>query len=145
VNVAWLDAKFTDFPATDDLGNPVNYAGNRIARAPKLAGTAGLVLEKLPVGGLGLAQVRVEYSRRGEIFFDFRNDPAFRTPPINYVNLSARLDSTDGRWYAYLIGRNITDKRWIEGLAAVPGGAGLLYSTPVNQARSWQLGAGFKF
>ena len=145
LNAAWLDAKFTDFPATDDLGNPVNYDGNRIARAPKLAGTAGLVLEKLPVGGFGLVQVRVEYSRRGEIFFDFKNDPAFRTPPINYVNLSARLDSTDGRWYAYLIGRNITDKRWIEGLAVAPGGAGLLYSTPVNQARSWQLGAGFKF
>jgi len=145
LNAAWLDAKFTDFPATDDLGNPVNYAGNRIARAPKLAGTAGLVLEKLPVGGLGLAQVRVEYTYRGEIFFDFKNDPAFRTPAINYVNLSARLDSSDGRWYAYLSARNLTDKRWIEGLAVVPGGAGLLYSTPVNQARSWQLGAGFKF
>ena len=145
LNAAWLDAKFTDFPATDDFLNPVNYAGNRIARAPRLAGTAGLVAEKLPVGGLGLAQVRVEYSYRGEIFFDFKNDPAFRTPPINSVNLSARLDSSDGRWWAYLIGRNLTDKRWIEGLAAVPGGAGLLYSTPVNQARSWQLGAGFKF
>jgi len=27
----------------------------------------------------------------------------------------------------------------------VPGGAGILYYTPVNQGRSWQLGAGFKF
>jgi len=145
LNAAWLDAKFTDFPANDDLGNPVNYAGKRIARAPKLAGNAGLVLEKLPFGGLGLAQVRVEYTYRGEIFFDFKNEPAFRTPAVNYVNLSARLDSSDGRWYAYLSARNLTDKRWIEGLAVVPGGAGLLYSTPVNQARSWQLGAGFRF
>jgi outer membrane receptor protein involved in Fe transport len=68
-----------------------------------------------------------------------------RTPAIHYVNLSARLDSRSGNWYAYLAARNLTDKRWIEGLAAVPGGAGILYYTPVNQGRSWQLGAGFKF
>ena len=68
-----------------------------------------------------------------------------RTPPINYVNLSARLDSDSGRWYAYLAARNLSNKRWIEGLASVPGDTGLLYYTPVNQGRSWQLGAGFKF
>ena len=145
LNAAWLDATFKDFPATDDLGNPVNYAGNRIARAPKISATTGIVLEKLPVGGIGLGQMRLEYTYRDEIYFDFKNDPVARTPPISYVNLSARLDSSSGRWYAYLAARNITNKRWIEGLAAVPGEAGLLYSTPVNQARSWQLGAGFKF
>ncbi len=145
LNAAWLDATFKDFPATDDNGDPVNYAGNRIARAPRFSGTTGIVLEKLPVGGIGLGQVRLEYTYRGEIYFDFKNDPIFRTPPINYVNLSARLDSASGNWYAYLSGRNLTNKRWIEGMAATPGGAGLLYSTPVNQARSWQVGAGFRF
>ena len=145
LNAAWLDATFKDFPATDDNGDPVNYAGNRIARAPKFSGTTGIVLDKLPVGGIGLGQVRLEYTYRGEIYFDFKNDPIFRTPPINYVNLSARLDSTSGNWYAYLAARNLTNKRWIEGMSATPGGAGLLYSTPVNQARSWQVGAGFKF
>lgn len=145
LNAAWLDATFKDFPATDDLGNPVNYAGNRIARAPKVSGTTGLMLDKLPIGGIGVGQVRLEYTYRDEIFFDFRNDPVARTPSINYVNLSARLDAASGRWYAYLAARNLTDKRWIEGLAAVPGNAGILYSTPVNQGRSWQLGAGFKF
>ena len=145
LNAAWLDATFKDFPATDDLGNPVNYAGNRIARAPKVSGTTGLMLDKLPIGGIGVGQVRLEYTYRDEIFFDFRNDPVARTPSINYVNLSARLDAASGRWYAYLAARNLTDKRWIEGLAAVPGDAGILYSTPVNQGRSWQLGAGFKF
>ena len=145
INAAWLDATFKDFPATDDLGNPVNYAGNRIARAPKLSGTTGIVLDKLPVGGIGLAQVRLEYSYRGEIYFDFKNDPLFRTSAINTVNLSARLDDAKGRWYAYLAARNLTDKRWIEGVSATPGGAGLLYWAGVNQARSWQLGAGFRF
>ncbi|MFN8898664.1 MAG: TonB-dependent receptor domain-containing protein, partial [Pseudomonadota bacterium] len=145
LNGAWLDAEFRDFPATNDLGDPVNYAGNRIARAPKLSATTGIVLDKLPFGGIGLGQVRLEYTYRGEIYFDFRNEPVARTPAINYVNLSARLDSTSGRWYAYLTGRNLADKRWIEGLAVLPGGGGLLYYTPVNQGRSWQLGAGFKF
>ncbi len=145
LNAAWLDAEFRDFPATNALGDPVNYAGNRIARAPKLSATTGIVLDKLPVGGIGLGQVRLEYTYRGEIYFDFMNEPVARTPAINYVNLSARLDSTSGRWYAYLTGRNLADKRWIEGLAALPGGGGLLYYTPVNQGRSWQLGAGFKF
>ena len=145
LNASWLDAVFKDFPATDDFGAPVNYAGNRIARAPKFSATTGVVIDRLPVGGIGLGQMRLEYTYRGEIYFDFKNEPVARTPPIHYLNVSARLDSKDGRWYAYLSGRNLTNKRWIEGLAAVPGGAGLLYSTPVNQARSWLLGAGFKF
>ncbi len=146
LNASWIDAKFKDFPAADDVtGAPVNYAGNRIARAPKTSGTVGLVLERLPVGGIGLAQMRLEYSHRGSIFFDFKNDPIFSAPAISSVNLSARLDSRDGRWYTYLSARNLGDKRWIEGIAAVPGGAGLLYYAPVNQARSWQLGAGLRF
>lgn len=145
LNAAWLDATFKDFPATDDLGNPINYAGNRIARAPKISATTGIVLDKLPVGGIGLGQVRLEYTYRDEIYFDFKNEAVARTPAINYVNLSARLDSDSGRWYAYLAARNLTNKRWIEGLASVPGDTGLLNYTPVNQGRSWQLGAGFKF
>jgi iron complex outermembrane receptor protein len=145
LNAAWLDATFKDFPATDDLGDPVNYAGNRIARAPKLSATTGITFDRLPVGSVGLGQLRLEYTYRDEIYFDFKNAPVARTPAIHYVNLSARLDSRSGNWYAYLAARNLTDKRWIEGLAAVPGGAGILYYTPVNQGRSWQLGAGFKF
>ena len=145
LNAAWLDATFKDFPATDDLGNPINYAGNRIARAPKISATTGIVLDKLPVGGIGLGQVRLEYTYRDEIYFDFKNEAVARTPAINYVNLSARLDSDSGRWYAYLAARNLTNKRWVEGLASVPGDTGLLNYTPVNQGRTWQLGAGFKF
>ena len=145
LNAAWLDATFKDFPATDDLGNPINYAGNRIARAPKISATTGIVLDRLPVGGIGLGQVRLEYTYRDEIYFDFKNEAVARTPAINYVNLSARLDSDSGRWYAYLAARNLTNKRWIEGLASVPGDTGPLYYTPVNQGRSWQLGAGYRF
>ena len=146
VNAAYLNATFKDFPATDDMtGEPVNYAGNRIARAPKMSITTGIVLDRLPVAGVGMGEMRLEYVYRGELFFDFKNDPTFRTPAIRYLNLSARLDSNDGRWYAYLAARNLTNKRWIEGVAAVPGGAGLLYYATVNQARSVQVGAGYRF
>jgi iron complex outermembrane receptor protein len=145
LNAAWLDAKFKDFPATDDLGNPVNYAGNRLGRAPTFSATTGLTLQRLPVAGIGLGEVRLEYSYRGQIFFDFKNDPLFSAPAVSSVNFSARLDSRDGRWYAYLAARNLTDKRWIEGVSATPGGAGLLYWTVVNQARSVQVGAGTRF
>ena len=72
-------------------------------------------------------------------------DPLFSAPAVGYVNFSARLDSRDGRWYAYLAARNLTDKRWIEGVSATPGGAGLLYWTVVNQARSFHVGAGTRF
>jgi outer membrane receptor protein involved in Fe transport len=102
-------------------------------------------LQRLPVAGIGLGEVRLEYSYRGQIFFDFKNDPLFSAPAVSSVNFSARLDSRDGRWYAYLAARNLTDKRWIEGVSATPGGAGLLYWTVVNQARSVQVGAGTRF
>jgi len=150
LNASWLNAKFKDFPADLSVYDPAtgevvkivptNYAGNRIARAPKFSATTGLVLERLPVAGVGLAQVRLEYVYRSQVFMDFTNDPLFSTPSINMVNLSARLDSTSGKWYAYFAGRNLTDKRWID--AAVPSGPGF---AAVNSGRTWQLGGGLRF
>jgi len=142
LNLAYLDATFKDFPAIDDMtGEPMNYAGNRLGRAPKFSATMGLTLQRLPVAGIGQGEVRLEYAYRSQIFFDFKNDPIWSAPAIGFVNLSARVDSNDGRWYAYLAGRNLTDKRWIEGVSLTPTG----YWAVVNQARSVHIGAGYRF
>jgi outer membrane receptor protein involved in Fe transport len=53
--------------------------------------------------------------------------------------MSARLDSSDGRWTAYVAGRNLTDERYVN----VTANAGV-FASPAP-GRSWQLGGTLRF
>lgn len=134
-NASYTDAEFKDFPA---FGG-VNYAGNRPARSPRTAAATGLALERLPLGGFGLLSGRVEITYRDKIFFSFFNRSDESERALTLVNMSVRLDSPDGRWSAYLAGRNLTDERYVN----VTASAGT-FASPAP-GRSWQLGATLRF
>jgi iron complex outermembrane receptor protein len=135
LNASYTDAKFDDFPA---FGG-VNYAGNRPARSPRTAASAGLALDKLPVGGFGLLSGRVEVAYREKIFFSFFNRDNEMERALALLNMSMRLDSSDGRWTAYLAGRNLTNERYVN----VTASAGT-FASPAT-GRSWQLGTTLRF
>lgn len=142
LNASFLDAKFTDFPAFDFATNSrVNYAGNTPARAPKSSATTGLTVERIPVFGLGTAQLRAELVHRDKIYFTFQNQPDRLAGPIDLFNLSARLTSHDGRWSIFFAGRNLADKRYVANIIATPAGQ---YAVPA-EGRTWQLGGSVSF
>jgi iron complex outermembrane receptor protein len=135
INASYTDAEFKDFPA---FGG-VNYAGNRPARSPRSAATTGLALEKLPLGGFGMLSGRLEVTYREKIFFSFFNRANEAERALALLNMSARLDSSDGRWTAYVAGRNLTDERYVN----VTANAGV-FASPAP-GRSWQLGGTLRF
>lgn len=142
LNAALLDAKFIDFPAFDFATNAaVNYAGNRPARAPKTSATTGLTMDKIPMFGVGMAQIRAEYVYRDKIYFTFQNQPDRLEKSLGLFNLSARLTSNDGRWSAYFAGRNLADKKYVANIIATPAGQ---FVVPA-EGRTWQLGGTLSF
>jgi iron complex outermembrane receptor protein len=135
LNASFTEAEFKDFPA---FGG-VNYAGNRPARSPRSAAAVGLALEKLPLGGFGMLSGRVEVTQRDKIYFSFFNRENESERALTLVNMSVRLDSSDGRWTVYVAGRNLTDERYVN----VTASAGV-FASPAP-GRSWQLGGTIRF
>jgi len=142
LNASLLDAKFTDFPAFDFATNAaVNYAGNTPARAPKSSATTGLTVDQIPVFGFGRAQLRAEYVHRDKIYFTFQNQPDRLENSIGLINASARFTSNDGKWSAFIAGRNLGDKRYVANIIATPAGQ---FAVPAS-GRTWQLGGSVAF
>jgi iron complex outermembrane receptor protein len=114
IAAAYLDTEYTRF--VDVAGNSI-ATGNELARAPKFSYTLGLVGEKLPVGSIGLAQFRLEYAWRDQIYFDIFNNAAGNHTyerSIGLLNAAAKLDITGSPFSIYVAGRNLTDKRYTE-------------------------------
>lgn len=105
------DATFDDFPggSTDNLGNPVNIAGNRLARAPKLTTsfTGRYSFEAGPADGM----LVVNFTYRGDQFFNPDNRANSLQPGYGLLNASLDLNFND-RWGLAIWGRNLTDKTY---------------------------------
>jgi outer membrane receptor protein involved in Fe transport len=82
---------------------------------------------------------RLEVTYREKIFFSFFNRANEAERALALLNMSARLDSSDGRWTAYVAGRNLTDERYVN----VTANAGV-FASPAP-GRSWQLGGTLRF
>jgi outer membrane receptor protein involved in Fe transport len=57
------------------------------------------------------------------------------------VNASARFTSNDGKWSAFIAGRNLGDKRYVANIIATPAGQ---FAVPAS-GRTWQLGGSVAF
>lgn len=107
--VGYADAGFVDFPggATDDLGAPVNIAGNALPRAPKVT-AGGMLRYDFALGAAADGAFTVSHGYRGEQFFNPDNRERTRDDGYHLVNLS--LDIDIGRhWGVGVWARNVTD------------------------------------
>jgi outer membrane receptor protein involved in Fe transport len=98
-------------------------------------------MDKIPMFGIGMAQIRAEYVYRDKIYFTFQNQPDRLENSIGLFNLSARLTSNDGRWSAFFAGRNLADKKYVANIIATPAGQ---FVVPA-EGRTWQLGGTLSF
>ena len=108
--LGYVDAEFDDFPggATDDLGVPINIAGNSLPRAPKVSGSV-TGRYKFPIGGSADGTFSVTYSHRGEQFFNPDNRDRTRQGAYGLLNASLDIELND-RWTIGIWGRNLTDE-----------------------------------
>jgi len=136
-----LSAKYGTFVTSDARGQPRDYTGNDLPRAPRLTYAVAATLDKQPVGGL-LASGRLEYTYRGKMYFEQSNakDPGQDQSVqsgFGLVNLSLSLTQDKAPWTVSLAARNLTNKEYIDFSVyqiAVPG-----------PARSWQLRYDYRF
>lgn len=107
--VGFTDATFDNFPggSVDDEGNPINVAGNRLARAPKW--TSSVTGRYNFVSGPVDGKLSVNFTYRGEQFFNPDNRPNSRQPGYGLLNASLDLYFSE-HWGVSIWGRNLTDK-----------------------------------
>ena len=130
-----LSAKYGTFVTTTAAGDPRDYTGNDLPRAPRLTYAVAATLDRQPVAGM-LASGRLEYTYRGKMFFEQSNakDPGQAESVqdgFGLVNLSVSLTRANAPWTVSLTGRNLANKSYIDFSIyafAVPG-----------PARTWQL------
>lgn len=138
-----LDARFEDFVSLDP-NNPAddpNRAGKRLPQAPDL--TANLRVTygwRFAAGALTLTG---EYRRQSDVWFSIYEDPALREPGVGLLGASLRFEHVQGRWYAELVGRNLTDELYASTrLRNDPlGGTKVLYGAP----RMLAITAGYRW
>ncbi|MEW4467485.1 TonB-dependent receptor [Parasphingorhabdus sp. JC815] len=115
-SVAYLDAKYLDFPgASCSFTNPGcvpannNAAGSRLPRAPKWSGTFGLNVEQ-PITDSVNFIAGGTMSFRSFSFLEESFNPAAGQEAYQKIDLRAGVQSSDKRWELAVIGKNITNE-----------------------------------
>lgn len=116
MGLALLDARFDDFTSVD-LNNPTDdpdRAGNRIPQAPRTSLNLGAEYRwRLDEGMLTLgAGARYQSTT----YFNIYQDPAVRQDGYSLLDASLAYESYQGRWYAELYGRNLTDRLYAQNI-----------------------------
>ena len=104
------DATFDDFPggAIDpETGDSLNVAGNTLPRAPEV--TANLTARYQFSLGSAEGSASLNYSHRGEQFFNPDNRENSRQPSYDLINASIDLNIND-HWSVGIWGHNLTDE-----------------------------------
>lgn len=105
--LGYLDATFDEF--RNAAGPGVDFDGNRLPNSAKLTAHFAAEVQR-PLGNLGDLVGRVEYSYRGNVFFDGSNDPVISERGFGLVNGRIGLTASEGGWEIFLWGKNLAGK-----------------------------------
>ena len=105
-------------PVTPGTGNSQNLKGFQLVRAPRWAGSAGFAYQGNMSDGLKLAlNGNAAYSSAYDT--DAKYDPRARQQPFWILNAGIGLHASDKSWAVDLIGRNLTNKIFLNGSGSV--------------------------
>lgn len=148
-NVAYLDAKYQDFPGASCVYNATlpctsqNLAGYRLTRAPKWKWTAYAQVEA-PVSDDLTFSARGAVNYTGLTNYQDTQNPATMMPAYTTVEARVGLSSREHGWDVAVVGRNLTNKvSWSQafGVTQVTGATAVF----VNPARTITLQASKNF
>ncbi len=128
---AYLNAEYTNFP-TQANGVDINYAGNRLSRAPKWDTTLAAQYEILLPGALGSLTPRAEYHYTGEVFYTPDNVQPLGANPTNPVNVRLRYQPAGQPWNVTAYADNLSNDQFRTYTVAgnLPGQTAARYSEP---------------
>lgn len=110
----YLHAEYTDFDTINDAREAVNFAGNRLPRAPRLTFSSALTIDRLQLGDAAEGQIRLEYNYRSKTFFTEDNREAASQSGFGLLNFTAGVDFDGARWRLFASGRNLTNQRFFD-------------------------------
>lgn len=148
--IAYLDAKFLDFPgAPCPFENPTclpaenNAAGQPLPRAPRWSGNlfADIVL---PIGQRLEFIANGGFTFRSFAFLEESYNPAAGQDAHAKVDVRAGVRAPGGRWELAVVGRNLTDEITASHAFATPLAAGVV-SKFIQQPRSITLQARLRY
>lgn len=141
LTAGWLDAKYDTFKTTDAQGNPFDFTGNSLPRAPRLTYSVAATLDKQALLGAQISG-RLEYTYRDMMYFEPSNatragEENSYENSVGLVNVSLSYTRNRAPWTVTLAGRNLTDREYLD-YSAVG------FSVP-GPARTWQIRYDYRF
>jgi iron complex outermembrane recepter protein len=114
VSAGYLNLRFIDFPfGTNDKGNPVNYAGNRLLKAPDW--TFSVAPEyNVHLNDKLRMFVGLNINHTGKAYNDISNSEVLARVPASIVNGRVAIVPSNGKWSVALWGKNLTNKLYIQ-------------------------------
>lgn len=154
-NLSLLDAKYDTFtnasvpgalvpfvrgnPRYNAVTNTFDATGNRLNAAPR-SSFSGSAQYDVPLES-GKLFVRGEYYRQGKVYYDPSNVQIFKQKAYGLVNGSLGYNSDGGGWGVQLVGKNLTNTRYLINIAAngqVPAGfAAAPRTVAIQLTTSW--------
>lgn len=133
VNAGYLNATFDEYQSLDDFGDPVDYSGNTLPRAPEFQGAIAMNLDNFMLGN-GEAALRLEYQYRDKAYDNASN--LYELQSTTFLNAVLTYDL--GEWQFSASGRNLTDEKY---LAFYDG----RFFAPPGNFRTWLVGVSYNF
>ncbi|MBO0950562.1 TonB-dependent receptor [Fibrella forsythiae] len=114
VATGYLHLRYIDFPfGTDELGSPVNYAGNQLLKAPNI--TVSVAPEyTIPITDQFRVFVGMNINHTGKAFNDISNSALVARQAATIVNGRLSLAPRNGKWSVALWGKNLTNTLFIQ-------------------------------
>ncbi|MBW2366621.1 MAG: TonB-dependent receptor [Deltaproteobacteria bacterium] len=114
-SIAYLNAEFDQYMASDFDGNPVDVSGNVMPVAPEWsANITGQYVLKL--ADYGFITLRGEFGWQTETYFDQFERDITKQGSYSIVNVLLSFETADGRWRIDAHGRNLGDEEYYETL-----------------------------
>lgn len=104
-----------------------DLSGKPVYRAPRWISTAGVVYEQMLTPTLR-ARYNADVKHSDGFFANLSLNPTSFQPAYNIVNAGFSIGKRDDLWLVSLIGRNLTNKRFVTLGLDKPGGAGESYA-----------------
>ena len=145
-NLGYMDAKYDKFEADTDFDGVIDtdLSGNPVTRAPELMYSVSGNWSR-PLANGGNIEINLRYSYEDENISSYSDlGAAFNTvlEDKNLLDFSIAYNSPDDKFYARVLGSNLTDDRYQTGALDV---SGVWIMSTYGAPRYWGVQLGTKF
>jgi iron complex outermembrane recepter protein len=113
----YLDAKIDRFTGVNQIGQVANFAGSAVPYTPKVA-VSGNVNYEHPLSDAWSGFLGAQVTYRTKTTAAIGSPSLYIMPSYSVVDLQAGVASQDGHWRAYLWGKNVFNRFYVNNVVA---------------------------